>query len=155
MAEGDEVVVPGPGPAPEKGEGDSMSEHGPDAYDRQLAALHGLPDTVRTKTATTRTIPPLGIGGTELWILQTYRQREQGDFLFLEVVGQAGTVRLVIPPAVTAVINRQRDAVTGMVRSKAARASAADRKARGWRPDFTPKPSDGAGPSRRARKGKV
>jgi hypothetical protein len=113
----------------------------PDAYDRQLASLHDLPDVVRTKTSTTRTVPPLGIGGSQTWVVQTYRQAERGDTLFLEVVGGNGEhVRLPIPPAVTAIIARQHDALTKKSRSKAARAVAEDRKAQGIRPAFLKMP---------------
>lgn len=108
----------------------------PDAYDRQLGALHGLPDVVHTAVSTVRTVPPLGVGGTQVFVVQTYRQRDRGDSIFLEVVGGTGTVRLVIPPAVSAVIARQRDALTAKTRSRAAKATAADRLARGIVPAF-------------------
>lgn len=108
----------------------------PDPYDRQLAALHDLPDVVKTKPSTIRSVPPLGVGGTQVFVVQTYRQAERGDTLFLEVMGASGAVRVVLPPAVTAVIARQRDALTDKARSRAAKASAADRIARGERPAF-------------------
>jgi hypothetical protein len=108
----------------------------PDAYDRQLSALHDLPDVTRVKPATLRTVPPLGVGGTQVWIVQTYRQRERGDFVFLEVVGTGGATRVAIPPAVANTIARQRDALTAKSRSKAAKATAADRKAQGLKPAF-------------------
>lgn len=115
---------------------DPRSSDMPDAYDRQIAALHDLPDVTRTKAATVRTVPPLGVGGTQIFIVQTYRQRERGDTIFLEVVGTGGAVRVVIPPAVSNLIARQRDVLTGKARSKAAKATAADRKARGIQPGF-------------------
>lgn len=108
----------------------------PEYYDRQLGALHGLPDVVKTKPATIRTVPPLGIGGTQVFIVQTYRQREQGDTIFLEMVSSDGAVRLVIPPAVSNVIARQRDALTSKTRSRAAKASADERTAQGIKPAF-------------------
>jgi hypothetical protein len=108
----------------------------PDAYDRMLGALHGLPDVTKTKPSTIRTVPPLAIGGTQVWITQTYRQREHGDTLFLEMVSQAGSVRLAIPPAVTNLIARQRDALTSKVRSQAAKARADEQKAQGITPGF-------------------
>jgi hypothetical protein len=58
------------------------------------------------------------------------------DTIFLEVVGQEGTVRLAIPPEVADTIARQRDALAAKTRSKAARKLAADRKARGETPAF-------------------
>ena len=112
----------------------------PDAYDRQLANLHDLPDVTRTKPATVRVVPPLGVGGTQVFVVQTYRQAERGDTIFLEVVGNvqgvATAVRIVIPPKVANTIARQRDALTAKSRSKAASAVAADRKAAGIQPAF-------------------
>jgi hypothetical protein len=108
----------------------------PDHYDRQLGSLHDLPDVVKTKPATIRVVPPLAIGGTQVFVVQTFRQRERGDTIFLEVMGQDGAVRLVLPPEVSNSIARQRDAVTARTRSKAAKASAEDRKARGIQPGF-------------------
>lgn len=114
-----------------------MSEHGmPDAYDRQLATLHDLPDVVKTKPSTIRSVPPLGVGGTQVFVVQTYRQAERGDTIFLEVMGASGAVRIVVPPPVAAAIARQRDALTDQTRSRAAKATAADRKARGIAPGF-------------------
>jgi hypothetical protein len=111
----------------------------PDAYDRQLATLHDLPDVVKTKPATIRTVPPLGIGGTQVFVIQTYRQRERGDTIFLEVMDTSGSTRLVLPHPVATLIARQRDALTAKARSKAAAAIAADRKARGLMPGFVKK----------------
>jgi len=108
----------------------------PDPYDRQLGALHGLPDVVKTAVSTVRTVPPLGVGGTQMWAVQTYRQKDRGDFIFLEVVGAGGTVRLVLPPQVANVLARQRGSVTDKSRSKAAKALAEDRKAQGIQPGF-------------------
>lgn len=117
--------------------GQGQSGNMPEEFDRLLGTLHGLPDVVRTSTATVRHVPPLGVGGTELWSVQTYRQRERGDVVFLEVVRAGGqAIRLVLPPKVVDTIARQRDALTAKVRSRAARATAAERKARGERPAF-------------------
>jgi hypothetical protein len=107
-----------------------------DPFDRTIGALHGLPDTVCTKSSVTRVVPPFGVGGTQLYVVQTYRQREQGDTIFLEHVSEAGTVRLVIPAQVSAVIARQREQLTAKTRSKAAKAVAQDRKERGEIPAF-------------------
>jgi hypothetical protein len=114
----------------------------PDAYDRQLAALHDLPDVTRTKPTTIRTVPPLGVGGTQVWVVQTYRQQERGDVVFLEVMGQSGAIRLAIPAPVAATIARQRDSLTSQIRSKVATRVAADRKARGIVPGFMLKRQD-------------
>lgn len=108
----------------------------PDFYDRQIGALDGLPDVVKSRASIVRTIPPLGIGGTATFTLQTFRQAKRGDTLFLECVSQAGVVRLVIPPAVCRIIASQRDALTARVRSKVAKQRAADQKAAGVVPGF-------------------
>ena len=107
-----------------------------DAFDRTIGVLHGLPDVTHTKVAVTRVVPLLGVGGTQLYVVQTYRQKEQGDTIFLEHVSETGTVRLVIPPQVSAVIARQREQLTAKTRSKAAKAVAQARKERGEIPAF-------------------
>jgi hypothetical protein len=107
-----------------------------DAFDRTIGLLHGLPDVTEVKTAVTRVVPPFGVGGTQLYVVQTYRQKEQGDTIFLEHVSESGTVRLVIPPQVSAVIARQREQLTAKTRSKAAKAVAQARKERGEIPAF-------------------
>ena len=109
---------------------DQQSGNLPDPFDRQLAALHGLPDILKSAVSTIRTVPPLGIGGSQVFVVQTYRQKERGDLIFIEVVG-GETIRLVIPPQVANVIARQRDALTVKSRSKAAKAQAEERAARG------------------------
>src|SRR5436190_20363318 len=107
-----------------------------DPFDRTIGVLHGLPDVTLTKTSVTRVVPPFGVGGTQLYVVQTYRQREQGDTIFLEHVSETGTVRLLIPPQVSAVIARQREQLTAKTRSKAAKAVAQERKERGEIPAF-------------------
>ena len=104
-------------------------------FDRLVGALEGLPDVVKSKPSTIRAMLPL-IGIAQSYIVQTYRQKDRGDTIFLETVGGSGTIRLVIPPQVADAIARQREALTSKTRSKAAKAVAADRKARGEMPAF-------------------
>src|SRR5215471_12453908 len=108
----------------------------PDSYDRQIGQLHDLPDVVKTKAAIVSHIPPMGVGGTETFVVRTFRQREKGDTIFLQAINNKGTVRLVIPPKVAAVIARQHESLTTMARKKAARSVAADRMAQGIVPGF-------------------
>lgn len=124
---------------------DNVSGNMPDKFDRTLGQLDGLPGMVKTKPATVRTVPPLGIGGSQLFIVQTFRQAGQGVddrtmpptfTVFIEAVGSDGTIRLVLPAAVADMIARQRDSLTGQARTRAARAAAATRKARGIVPAF-------------------
>lgn len=102
----------------------------PDTFDRLLGGLHGLPDVVSTKAATIRTLVPL-LGSAQTFIVQTYRQKDTGDTIFLECVHGDGSFRLAIPPKVSEAIARQREALTDKMRSKAAKAQAQERKERG------------------------
>jgi len=106
----------------------------PDFYDRQIGNLHDLPDVVKTSLANSRFVPPMGVGGTQVYLVQTFRQAEKGDTIFLETSGPMGNVRLVIPPAVSKIIARQREALTAKSRSRHARRVAADRMAQGIKP---------------------
>lgn len=121
---------------------DERSAGMPDAYDRQLGNLHGLPDVLNTRPSTVRTLTPL-LGLSQTWIIQTYRQAGQGDVVFLEMVGGDGSLRLAIPAAVADTIARQRDALTAKSRSKAAKQAAQDRKERGVEPAFLRAKADG------------
>lgn len=108
-------------------------------FDRAIGSLHGLPDVVSTKATTLRVVPTFGLG-TYLYAVQTFRQRDLGDTIFLEHVSENGTVRLVIPSAVADVIARQRDQLTSKTRSRAGKQRAEDMKARGELPGFMRKP---------------
>jgi hypothetical protein len=112
------------------------TETGPSEFDRVMGSLQGLPDVVHTQPSTVRVVPPLGIGGVQLFVIQTYRQRETGDTIFLEHVSNGVATRIVLPPKVSNIINKQRDALTGKTRSKAAKAVAQARADRGEVPGF-------------------
>lgn len=107
---------------------DVTSSQMPDDFDREYGILDGLNETTRTGQTTKRYVPPLGVGGIKTFIVQTVRHREMGDTIFLEVVNGTRPIRLVIPPEVSNVIARQRDSLTTIVRRKAGRAAAAQRK---------------------------
>lgn len=84
-----------------------------------------------------RDTPLFGVGsGTTTFIVQTIRQKDVGDFTFIEAVSDEETIRIVLPPKVSATIARQRDGLSAKSRSRAARAVADDRKARGIQPGF-------------------
>jgi hypothetical protein len=107
----------------------------PDAYDRMIGALHGIPDVVSTKASTVTHAVPM-VGEQSVFTVQTFRQREVGDTVFLVRVSAEGTIRLAIPPAVADAIARQRTALTARVRSRIGKASAQARKDRGELPGF-------------------
>jgi hypothetical protein len=101
-----------------------MSEY----FDRLLGQLHGLPDVVATRPTTIRVSD---LVSSQTYIVQTYRQNEVGDTVFLENVAQGPALRLVIPPRVADCIARQRDQLGALNRRKAARKLAEERKLRG------------------------
>lgn len=113
-----------------------------DKFDLAFGSLEGRPGVTQTKPTTLRATLPL-VGLAQTFIVQTVREKDESDkkaqaqfTVFLEYVDKDGNVRLVIPPAVTDVIARQREALTGKARVKAARAGAATRKALGIQPGF-------------------
>ena len=121
-------------------------EHGPlgDDFDRMIRTLTGLPDVINTKPSTVSTLTPI-LNLAQTWIIQTYRHPEQGDVVFLQFIAAGGSMRVVIPPDVAAVIARQRDALTTRNRRRGAQQAAATRQARGIKPTFTKSPAkDGA-----------
>ena len=106
-----------------------------DIFDRTIRSMSGLPDVLTTKATTVRSMSSV-LELSQTFIVQTYRQRDEGDTIFIEYIGAEGSLRLALPSAVSDVIARQRDALTGKSRSKAAKANAMDRKARGIEPGF-------------------
>jgi predicted aspartyl protease len=106
-----------------------------DSFDRILGHLTGMPDVTKTGATTIREAAPV-TGDGQTFVVQTFRQKEKGDFILLEYLDAGGAQRIVIPPKVTATIARQRDALTARVRRDNAKQAAADRKARGEVPAF-------------------
>lgn len=100
-----------------------------DVFDRTIRLLSGLPNVISTKATTVRSLSSV-LELSQTFIVQTYRQRDEGD------IGVEGSLRLALPPVVSDVIARQRDALTDKSRSKAAKANAMDRKARWIEPGF-------------------
>src|SRR5689334_4687702 len=94
-----------------------------DVFDRKIRNMTGAPDCFYTKATTVRAVSKV-LELSQTFIVQTYRRREEGDTVFLEYVGKEGSMRLPLPPEVTDVIARQRDALTTMVRKRQAKAAA-------------------------------
>lgn len=114
-----------------------------DKFDRMMGALANLPDVTHTKPSTIVTASPL-IGEAQTFILQTFRQREIGDTIFMQYVDGEGSKRLFLPPAAADAIARQRDALTSKVRRKVGLDQAALRKAAGIKPGFMRDKKEGA-----------
>lgn len=104
-----------------------------DEYDRVARALRGLPDVVNTKPSTVTVLSPV-LELAQTWIIETVRQTEKGDTIFLQYLGSSGSVRIVVPPAVADLIARQRDALATKNRRKGARKAYENRVAAGEDP---------------------
>ena len=104
-----------------------------DAFDRAVGALTDLPDVIRTRPSVQRITLPL-VGHSHTFITQTFKQRDVGDTIFLEVSSKEGHFRLVLPPKVADVIARQRDSLAHRSRSKAAKEKTERRMAEGFVP---------------------
>lgn len=110
----------------------------PAKFDRLIGALASLPDVTHTKPSTLAVLSPL-IGEAQTFIIQTYRQREVGDTIFIQYIDGEGSLRIAIPPEAADAIARQRDALTTKVRKRLGKDQAAARKARGEQPAFLKK----------------
>ena len=104
-----------------------------DAFDRIRAGMDGRPDVTRTRISTVRNVDAL-VGNVSTFLIESVREKEEGDTIFLEVASKDGNVRIVLPPRVANVIARQRESLVSKVRSKAAKVQAAQGKADGSEP---------------------
>lgn len=81
-----------------------------DAFDRLLGAIDGLPDVVKSKPSTITTVLPI-IGNVQTYVVQTYRDKDEGSYIAVQMVDAEGRARIVLPPKVAAAIYRQREAL--------------------------------------------
>lgn len=105
-----------------------------DAYDNALSRLKDLPGGAHTKPAIVQAQD--FYGNTTQFTVQTVKW-DEGETVFVTQLNAHGSDRFVLPPTVTALIGRQKDAVSLMVRRKIGRRLAAERKAAGTLPTFT------------------
>src|SRR5262245_10332685 len=91
-----------------------------DAFDRIIGAIDGLPDVAKARPSTVTTVLPI-IGNSQTYVVQTYKDREGGFTVFLQMVDAEGRARLAIPPKVAAAIYRQREALVKLQRRQAGR----------------------------------
>lgn len=110
-------------------------------FDRMIGSLDGIPGVAKVKPTTIRSTMPM-VGQSETFIIQTYRQTDEGPpptvgyTTFIEHVSASGVVRLVLPPKVTELIVRQRMALSDRVRSTSAKDAMKRRMASGFVPNF-------------------
>lgn len=77
-------------------------------FDRIIGTLTGLPDVKQVKPTTVASVMPI-VGAMVTYVIQTYRSKESGYVLFLQVVDAEGRERFVLPHKVVEAIYRQRD----------------------------------------------
>lgn len=131
----------------EKNDYPVVSGNMPDEFDITLGNALGLPNSQHTKPVTHQIIGLLGVAKT--FIVRTARQQDRQlgpddkeivaapQFtVFLESYAKGEQVRIVLPPKVTDLIMRQREALTDKSRKSSARKGAAERKARGFTPNL-------------------
>src|SRR5579864_7738430 len=99
-----------------------------DSFDRELGAIAGLPDVTHCKPTTIEIVTPL-TGEARTFIIQTYRQEEQGDKVFLKYATGDKLVRIVLPAKVLNCIQRQRDSLGRQIRRTHGKRIAAERRA--------------------------
>ncbi len=106
-----------------------------DRFDVLYGGLANLPDVTKVKPSPI-TVYTNVIGAVRNFTVQTMRQADKGDTIFIQCLDSEGSVRLVIPPEVAEVIARQRDALSAKNRKRAAKERAAKDKAAGVVPGF-------------------
>lgn len=98
-----------------------------DAFSRRLRELTDNPGAVRATSTINRQD---FYGNAETWVIDTFRV-DGGEEVFLQRIGADGSSRLILPPAVTSAINRQRDRAVTVNRKRAARTALATKRAAG------------------------
>lgn len=104
-------------------------------FDSVIGKFHNAPETISTSIRPLRVVPTFGIGA-HTYTVQTFRQRDIGDTIALEVTAEGVNQRIIIPPAVANVIARQRNQLNTKSRSRAGKRIAEDRAAQGLKPGF-------------------
>lgn len=116
-----------------------MSEHKPtaartsDPFDLLLSSMIGLPNGAHTQPSVVQHID--FYGNTTSYMIQTVRT-DEGVTAFITQVNAQGSVRYMLPSAVLAVVDRQRDALTTKIRRRHGKRIAEERKAAGIKPGF-------------------
>ena len=97
-----------------------MSDNTVSRYDRLYGGLQDV--SLFTKPSTIKLVQSM-TGQSETFVVQTCRHDENGDYIFIELMDEAGVIRLALPPKVANIIASQRDALTKRRRSISSRAT--------------------------------
>lgn len=109
------------------------AERTSDPFDKLLSSLIGLPNGAHTKPAVVQHLD--FYGHSTSYIIQTVRTDESVT-AFVTQVSAAGASRTILPSAVLAVIDRQRESITKTLRRRNGRRIAEERKLAGKEPGF-------------------
>jgi hypothetical protein len=102
-----------------------------DAFDLALSNVTGHPNGAHTQPTVVQALD--FYGNVTSFMVQTVKW-EDGTTVFVTQVNATGSARFVLPPKVTAIIQRQQDAVSLMVRRRHGKRLAAERMASGVNP---------------------
>ncbi len=91
-----------------------------DNFDRIIGQIDGLPGVSKARPTSVTTVMPI-IGNSQTYVVQTYKDDEEGFYVFLQMVDSEGRARIAIPPRVAAAIYRQRDSLVKASRKRSAR----------------------------------
>ncbi len=101
-----------------------------DHFSRRLRELSDNPGAVRSSsTVHTQDF----YGNSETWILDTFRVDGREEVFVQRINAEDRPIRIVLPPAVTSALSRQKDRATTVVRRRSARQALATRRERGDR----------------------
>lgn len=125
-----------------------IPEYQIDSYDRALGDVVATSGALAAKMFVKDTIAPI-TGQALTYMVQTYRvmKAKDGDeqesrpefWMFVKFIEGNKAIKIALPPVVCDAIARQREALTGKARKKAAKRGAATRKALGIVPNFQKK----------------
>jgi hypothetical protein len=101
-----------------------------DQFSRRLRELSDNPGAIR-RTSTVQTAD--FYGNVQTWVIDTFRDGAKEEVLVQRIDSQGG-IQLVLPPAVTAVLMRQRESAVGVSRRRAAQTALATKLRRGIDP---------------------
>ena len=116
-----------------RGERTLTDDYTVEHFDRMVGNLENLPDVIRTRPSTKTISLPL-VGHSHTYIVQTYRQKDEGDTIFRQVISAEGTHRIVLPPMVAKTIASQRESLVKRSKSKAGKEKMERRMAQGFVP---------------------
>ena len=91
-----------------------------DHFDRLIGTIDGLPDITKSRPSTVTTVLPM-IGLSQTFVIQTYKDADEGYYIFLQMVDAEGRARIALPPKVAAAIYRQQEALVKRSRRQAGR----------------------------------